>query len=72
MKAQLVVTLDNGVLNYVGNVGTNDAITILEAVKFKLLSQAMAGPGRPPEDPGTPSASFRSPGLQVRRADGSG
>ena len=71
MKATITITLDNGVLTYAANVGVNDTVTILEAVKHKLISQALGGIGRPPE-PGAPAdGGSRAPGLQVRRVDAS-
>ena len=70
MKAQVTIVLENGVLSYAANVGVNDVVTILEAVKHKLISQALGGVGRP-ADPGSASeGAVRSPGLQARRVDG--
>jgi hypothetical protein len=72
MKAVVTVTLDNGVLSYVANVGANDAIAILETAKFAVIRGALGGePGRPPGEPAAPvSGGRRAPGLAVRRVDG--
>ena len=69
-KASVRIELENGTMEVRWyECGMNDAITLLESAKLKILLQAMGGPGRPPE-PGAPqSSSFRSPGIQVRRAD---
>ena len=70
MKAVMTITLENGILNYTANMGVNDAVTILETVKLKLLQQATGGyPGRPPEPDAPVNSRFRSPGLQARRVD---
>ena len=70
-KIQIALEAGNMAVTWTG-CGMNDAITLLEAAKIKILLQAMGGPGRPAE-PGAPQgASYRSPGLQVRRADSVG
>jgi len=69
VKATITITLDNGVLSYAANVGVNDTVTILEAVKHKLISQALGGIGRPPEPGAAAGGGSRAPGLEVRRVD---
>ena len=69
MKTSIVITLQNGVLSYEANTGVNDTIALLEAVKHKLVSQALGGVGRPPEASGEVSGGSRAPGLEIRRVD---
>lgn len=71
MKAQITVTLDNGVLQYAANVGSADAIAMLETAKVAIIRGTLLGePGRPPQEPSAPvSGGRRAPGLAVRRVD---
>ena len=75
MKAFVTVTLDNGSLSWAANVANSEAIAILEAGKYAILSQAMGvgSAGRPPEEPQGPAGGGRRAlGLQPRQVDRSG
>ena len=74
-KVWVHIELDNGVLSYSSNVGTAEAIGVLEAAKFNVIRNAAGGGvGRPPgtnPDPNGPPPEARGgnrmPGLEVSR-----
>lgn len=68
MKAQIVITMDNGSLSYASNLGNAETIGILQAAQHAILRQAFGGVGRPPSEPEAPaSGGVRAPGLGVRK-----